>query len=263
MKKAQIAVLGVAVISGGMAFTLMNSEDMPAPAPPAAPPAPLDQVLVVTRDLSYGAEITDPDLSWIDWPKASVPVGAITKSASPEAVQDLRASYVRIPMSTGEPVRRERLIKGITGGVMSTMLSPGKRAVAIDVSLNSTAGGFILPNDHVDVMRTFRDAEASRTSGREVYGSELLLKNVRVLAIGQTLEKKGAEPVVSGSTATLELEPREAEFITVAQRAGQLTLILRPISDAQRDGSEEEDGDPKDETLTVVKRGAAASFRFK
>lgn len=266
MNKAQIAVLGIAAISGGAAFILTSTETPPTPADVAEPssPPPLDQVLVVTHDLAYGAEIVDTDVSWIDWPKASIPPGAIAKSANPDAVQDLRSSYVRVPLSTGEPVRRERLVKGVAAGILSTMLSPGKRAVAIDVSLNSTAGGFILPNDHVDVVSTFRDAEAPKGSGRESYGSEVILRNVRVLAIGQTLEKKGAEPVAAGTTATLELDPHEAELITVAQRSGQLTLFLRPIWDARKISVEEDWTDEsQDETMTVIKRGASANLRMK
>ncbi|MEK4034227.1 Flp pilus assembly protein CpaB [Methylocystis sp. IM3] len=268
MNRAQITIISVAVASGGVAFMMMSGDTPSAPVvtpAPSAPALPLDQVLVVTRDLSYGAEVNAQDIAWIDWPKASVPAGAMTKSANPDAEQDVKSSYVRIPLSAGDPLRRERLVKGVTAGVMSTMLPAGKRAVAIDVTLNSTAGGFILPNDRVDVMRTFRDVEASKESGHDVYGSEVLLTNVRVLAIGQTVEKKSGDAVAAGPTATLELDPRQAEFILLSQRSGQLTLILRPISDALPQASEDPtaEDDFQDGTMTIVKRGAAASLRMK
>ncbi len=265
MNKAQIAVLAVALAAGGAAFMMMNNTSPPPETPvvQAAPPVVTDMVLVATRDLTYGTEIVDTDMSWTEWPKASLPVGSLTRSESPNAQEDVKTSYVRIPISGGEPIRKDRLIKGVTAGLMSTMIPTGKRAIAIDVTLNNTAGGFILPNDRVDVIRTFRDAEATKDTGHEVYGSEVVLTNVRILAMGQTIEKKGAEPVVTGSTATLELDPHQVELVILAQRTGQLTLSLRPITDAiAKDASAEtalkEDNDG---ALTVVRRGVAANIR--
>ncbi|PPD44259.1 MAG: Flp pilus assembly protein CpaB [Methylocystis sp.] len=265
MNKAQIAVLAVAVAAGGAAFMMMNSSSPPPEVPVVAPRTDLDQVLVAARDLDYGTEITDADTSWVDWPKTAVPAGALVKSEAPGAKEDLKTSYVRIPISGGEPMRKERLVKGVTAGLMSTMLSPGKRAIAIDVTLNNTAGGFILPNDRVDVIRTFRDTDATRDAGHEVYGSEVVLSNVRVLAMGQTIEKKGNEPVVTGTTATLELDPRQAELVVLAQRTGQLVLSLRPITDAiNKNAAAEIPTDPNaDDTLTVVRHGVAANLRSK
>lgn len=266
MNKAQIAVLAVAVAAGGAAFMMMNSSSPPPEVPVVAPqPVNTDQVLVAARDLPYGTELTDADTNWVDWPKGSVPVGAISKSEAPNAKEDVKSSYVRIPFSGGEPIRKERLVKGVTAGLMSTMLSPGKRAIAIDVTLNNTAGGFILPNDRVDVIRTYRDTEATKDLGHEVYNSEVVLSNVRVLAMGQTVEKKGAEPVVTGSTATLELDPHQAEQVILAQRTGQLVLSLRPITDAiVKDAAAETPADSgTDETLTVVRHGVASNMRMK
>lgn len=266
MNKAQIAVLAVAVAAGGAAFMMMNGSSPPPQIPIiAAPQVAMDQVLVATKDLTYGTELTDADMNWVDWPKNSVPLGSLTKSENPNAMEDIKSSYVRIPIAGGEPIRKDRLIKGVTAGLMSTMLSPGKRAIAIDVSLNNTAGGFILPNDRVDVIRTFRDTEATKDLGHEVYNSEVVLSNVRVLAMGQTIEKKGAEPVVTGSTATLELDPQQAEQLILAQRTGQLVLSLRPITDAiAKDAVAEAPANPANgDALTVVRHGVAASLRAK
>lgn len=266
MNKAQIAVLGVALVAGAGAFMLMNSSAPPPNAPVATnAQIAIEQVLVATRDLSYGAEIGDVDVAWVDWPRSSVPVGSLSKSESPNAKEDVKSSYVRIPIAGGEPVRRDRLIKGVTAGLMSTMISPGKRAIAIDVSPNTTAGGFILPNDRVDVLRTYRDTEATQELGHEVVSSEVVLSNVRVLAMGQTIEKKGSDPVVTGATATLELDPRQAELVVLAQRTGQLALSLRPITDAiAKDASAESPlDDSSDTNLTIVRHGVAANLRMK
>jgi pilus assembly protein CpaB len=225
----------------------------------------LDQVLVAARDLSYGTSLADPDTNWIDWPRNAVPPGVIRKSEAASAKDDIKASYVRVPIANGEPMRRERLIKGATAGLMSTMLASGKRAVAIDVSVNTTAGGFILPNDRVDVLRTFRDQEETKDRGVEIVSSEVVLKNVRVLAMGQTVETKNGESVVTGATATLELDPRQAELVVLAQRTGQLALTLRPLVDAiaKNEEAESEPPDEKDNGMTVVRYGVSSTLRAR
>lgn len=267
MNKAQIAVLAVAVAAGGAAFMMMNGSSPPPEQAvvQAPPPVATEMVLVAARDLPYGAELADADSSWVEWPKAALPAGALTKSEAPNAQEDVRTSYVRIPISGGEPIRKDRLVKGVTAGLMSTMLSPGMRAIAIDVSLNNTAGGFVLPNDRVDVVKIYRDPEATKDMGHEVYASEVVLRNVRVLAMGQTVEKKGAEPVVTGSTATLELDPHQAQAVVLAQRTGQLTLMLRPITDAiVKDAAAETPADESADTeLTLVRRGVSTTLRAR
>ena len=147
MNKAQVAVLAVAVFAGGGAFMLM-SRPTQAPAPTRLPavvtpivPTMTDQVLVAKRDLPYGTALTDLDIEWMDWPRSTIPKGVITKNEAPHALEDLKGSFVRAPIGAAEPIRRERLVKGATPSMMSTLLSSGKRAIAIDVSINSTAGG--------------------------------------------------------------------------------------------------------------------------
>ncbi len=263
MNKAQIAVIGVAVVTGGGAFMLMNR---PGPPPPVriAAPQPMvqltDQVLVAKRDLTYGTSLKDTDYGWIDWPKLSVPKGVVTKGAAPNALEEMKGSYVRAPIANGEPIRRERLVKGQTPGMMSTLLSSGKRAVAIDVSINSTAGGFVLPNDRVDILKVFRDPELTKDRGADVMGSELVVSNVRVLAMGQTVETKNGEAVVTGATATLELDPKQAELVLLAQRTGALLLELRPLVDAHpKDDAVA--AEPADTQMTIVRFGVSTSLR--
>ncbi len=244
MNKAQIIVLTVALAAGGGAFLLMNGYNPPPLPVVMAPARATDDVLIATRDLPYGTELKDPDLNWQPWPKDSTPKGGVFKSESPTAKEDIVDSFVRVPIAEGEPVRRDRLIKGATAGLMSTMLPSGKRAIAIDVSLNTTAGGFILPNDRVDVIRTYRDEDATKNRGVDVVGSEVILMNVRVLAMGQSYELKNGENVVLGATATLELDLRQSELIVLAQRTSSapLALALRPLVDAL----------PKDEASVVA-----------
>jgi pilus assembly protein CpaB len=260
MNKAQIAVLATAIVAGGGAFTMLSGSPPEAPqiAPIMAPR--IDHVLIATRDLPYGTALAEPDTNWIEWPIGAVPAGVLRKSEAPNAKEDLRGSFVRSPVSNGEPIRRERLVKGQTAGLMSTMIEAGRRAVAIDVSPNTTAGGFILPNDRVDVVRIFRDVEAGRDGGGDT-NSEVILTDVRVLAMGPIFETKNGESVVTGATATLDLEPKQAERVILAQRTGQLALMLRPISEAKAAETPRQPG--ADDPLTIVRFGVPTKMRAR
>ena len=266
MKKAQIAVLGVAVAAGAAAYALM-----PGAAPPPvietvriAPPVDTDDVLVAAKDMQYGMTLTEADLAWQPWPKSSAIQNVIRKAATPKAIEDIKGSVVRGQFAIGEPIRRERLVKGPTAGLMSTMLAQGHRAVAINIDSNgaSSAGGFILPNDRVDIIRTFRDEDASKAGQGDVFVSQTILNNVRVLAVGQNIQTENGKPVVVGSNATLELDPKQTEYIVLAQRTGQLSLVLRSMIDAVQAGPAEIAAPQSDDkSLTIVRFGVPVQVR--
>ncbi|MGH6849172.1 MAG: Flp pilus assembly protein CpaB [Methylocella sp.] len=227
MKTARLATLGIALAAGISAAVLAR------PKPPAvalAPPPPLtDDVLVAAKELDAGTRVDAADLRWDVWPKDKIPDGLIRKSDSPNGVAELKGFTARASFAPGEPLRREHLSKG--QDFLSAVLRPGMVAVAINIDTqgSSTAGGFILPpNDRVDVVHTFLDARNGNS-----FFSEIILSNVRVLAIGQNIQEKNGERVMAGNNATLELTPTQAETIILAQRTGQLSLILRSLTDAK------------------------------
>ena len=161
----------------------------------------------------------------------------------------------------GEPMRRDKLVKGGNSGFMSAILPSGMRAVAIkiDSAGDSSAGGFILPNDRVDVISIFHDEEASKARGTTVIGARTILANVRVLAIGQNVQEENGKKVVVGANATLELDPAQAELIILAQQTGNsnLHLVLRSLADSagQAETVGEANGTNAD-SLTIVRYGA-------
>lgn len=261
MNKAQIIGLATAVLAGGGAFVMLGEMNVtPAPMQAITLRPNLDKVLIAKRDLPYGTEISDQDTNWIDWPADAVPEGVLAKSRAPQGQDEIKGAYVHIPVSKGEPIRMERIAKSGATSAMATMLPSGKRAVAVDVTLANTAGGFILPYDRVDVVRTYRDADASRQANREIFNSEVVLPNMRVLAIGQTIEKKNNETVVTGSTATLEVDPQQAHTLIIAQKSGQLTLVLRSIRDAIPKTAVVEEAPKANNTLTIVKYGVSSDL---
>jgi pilus assembly protein CpaB len=113
--------------------------------------------------------------------------------------------------------------------------------VSTEISPETGAGGFILPNDRVDVILSKRPKEDSRNAGTQQPVSETILTNVRVLAIDQTVEEKNGQRVVVGKTATLEISPRQAETLTQARQLGTLSLALRSLLDASKVDTVEDD----------------------
>lgn len=265
MNKMQIALLAaVVLLGGGAAYFFMHRTPPvkpPAIVAPVLPPM-TDQVLMAKRDLAYGTALKEGDYGWVEMPKMSVPKGVVTKAETPNAIEDLAGALVRAPIAKGDPIRRDRVVKGPSTSMMSTLLSSGMRAIAIDVSINTTAGGFILPNDRVDIVKVFREPELTKERGFDVLGSELVVANVRVLAIGPTVETKSGEAVATGATATLELDPVQAEKVLLAQRSGTLLLELRPLADARpKEDQASFAPETPDTSMTIVRYGVPTSFR--
>ncbi|MBE0702905.1 MAG: Flp pilus assembly protein CpaB, partial [Afipia sp.] len=163
---------------------------------------------------------------------------------------DMTGSIVRSPFLAGEPIRETKLVKANGSGFMAAILPSGMRAISTDISPETGAGGFILPNDHVDVLLSRR--QKSREGNGESVSSEIILSDVRVLAIDQTVEEKNGQKVVVGKTATLELKPAQAETLARSRQSGTLSLALRSLVDANKPGKVE---DASDEKLITVYRG--------
>lgn len=233
MKPARIIVLVIALVAGGIAALLASRSDQPE-APPQAPVAQLEtvDVLVAANDIGLGNTVKPEDLRWQVWPAAAASANFIRKSDRPDAIKQLAPSIARAPFFAGEPIREAKLIKANGSGYMAAILPTGMRAISTEISAETGAGGFILPNDHVDVILSRRDKEAEKATGVEVHTSETILTNVRVLAIDQTVEEKNGQRVVVGKTATLELAPYQAETLARAKQMGVLTLALRSIADS-------------------------------
>ena len=234
MKAARIIVLGVAVVAGGLA-ALMAGRQVQGPSAPK-PVAALEttEVLIAKADIGLGQTLTASDVQWQTWPVAAAGPHFIRKTEKPNAIEDLSGSLARAPLVAGEPIREAKLIKTNGSGFMAAILPAGKRAVSTEISPETGAGGFILPNDHVDVILSRREREGEKSSGQEAFISETILNNIRVLAIDQAIEEKNGQKVVVGKTATLELGPRQAETLARARQQGTLSLALRSLADGSK-----------------------------
>ncbi len=266
MKPARLVILGIAALAGIGAFLLiLSGSKPPEPVKVAvpAPPPPMDQVLVASQDIPFGDTIAPGDLRWQSWPKNSAPAGVILQSKDPDGANEFEGWLVRNRLGQGEPVYRDRIIQPGKSGFLAALLPQGMRAIAIaiDSQGGTTAGNFILPGDHVDVIHTFRDDDVARANGGDGMVSETLLHNVRVLAIGENIQKPGKEPVIGGSNATLELSPKQVEQIILAQKVGQLSLSLRSMADSNTTASG--DASDKDMNFTIVRYGVPIPGRAR
>ncbi len=224
MNRLQIVVLGVSVVAFGGAYFVFNNylgTQRKAQVIVQAPKLQTDEGAGRRRKtFRWAASLTESLVTWADWPKdnrlrADDRQVRRPRTSRPNSRTRCRAaSFLR-----GEPLRRDKLVKAGVGGYMAAMLPSGMRAVAIkiDNSGDTSAGGFILPNDRVDVVRVYRDEEATRARGTEVLAHQTVLANVRVLAIGQNVQDQNGKKVVVGGNATLELDPKQAEIVLFAQ----------------------------------------------
>jgi pilus assembly protein CpaB len=138
---------------------------------------------------------------------------------------------------------------------MAAILPTGMRAISTEISPETGAGGFILPNDRVDVILSKREKNPDRASSGDVVNSEIILSNIRVLAIDQTVEEKNGQKVVVGKTATLELKPDQSEGLARARQSGTLSLALRSLADANAPDVKIDDDRSKRDSINIVRYG--------
>jgi pilus assembly protein CpaB len=233
MKAARLVVLVIAVAAGGVAALLAGRGDEPPPAPPVQT-VKMDTVdiLVARGDINLGQAVSAQDLLWQQWPTQAASPAFVRRTEKPDAIEQLSGAIARSPFVAGEPIREAKLIKANGSGYMAAVLEKGMRAVSTEISPETGAGGFILPNDRVDVILSRRDREAEKAGAADTQVSETILSNIRVLAIDQTLGEKDGQKVVIGKTTTLELTLRQAEMLALSRQLGTLSLALRSLADA-------------------------------
>ena len=250
MNVTRIAILAVAAIAAGAAALLvrgMLGGGTPAVQASLPPPAITTDVLVASKEVPPGKALDVDSVRWEAWPKSSIAASFITKDAQPDMAKAVSGVVVRSPLVAGQPITDANVVHTSSAGFLAATIMPGMRAVAVPVSADSGAGGFILPNDRVDVILTH---DVSGGVGEKDFQAETLLRNVRFLAIDQTSKplKDGDSQV--GKTATLELTENQAEVLNQGRAQGTLSLILRPLVDSKDDA--------KPVTVSGGRRGASA-----
>ncbi|RZJ32186.1 MAG: Flp pilus assembly protein CpaB [Brevundimonas sp.] len=299
MKPARIIVICIAAVAAiGLALVVRamgSSSGQPAAVAAAAPAEtrPMAKVLVAAKDLQPGQRLTEADMEWKDWPAEEVnpvfitdgtvpipsaaapadaekadekPEGAVasvTRAANNIATGGAKADYigsvVREPILAGEPIVMRKIVRAGDSGYMAAYLEPGMRAMAIRVTVETAAGGFILPGDRVDVVLT-RETNISNAgtsdSDRAKFTSATVMQNIKVLAIDQSTRAGDDAQAVIGATATLEVGPSDAEALALAKSEGELSLVLRSYADTGGPSGRVSAG-PRQSAAVRVYRGGA------
>jgi pilus assembly protein CpaB len=240
MKPARIILLVLALVAGGLAaFLVTRGGRAPEPRTQVVTEVVEEakaQVLVASQQIGIGERLSAESVEWVDWPEGALREDYVTIADMPEAPTELTDAVARFEFFPGEPIRDAKLVRS-SQGYLSAVLNEGMRGVSVAVSAVSSAGGFVVPNDHVDVVLT--------TSTQVGERSEVILSNVRILAIGKRLGEVGtsggqedpeaetSRPITfdRSTIATLELDPVQAETLINATTRGRLTLTLRSIAD--------------------------------
>jgi pilus assembly protein CpaB len=258
MNTARIVVLTIAVGAGGVAAYLASGSDpKQTPIEPVAQLQTVD-VLVAKSDIGLGKSVTAEDLQWQTWPAATASNNFIRRNERPEATKEVIGSIARAPFIAGEPIREPKLVKADGSGFMAAILPTGMRAISTEISPETGAGGFILPNDRVDVILSKREKNPDQKGSPDLVNSEVILSNIRVLAIDQAPKEKDGQNSVVGKTVTLELKPEQTETLARARQSGTLSLALRSIADLNAAEKPSDDRIKRSDSINVVRYGVSS-----
>ena len=268
MKPARIVVICIAAVSAiGLALVVraMGSSSNEPTTPAAAAPVevrPMAKVLVAAKDLEPGKRLVEADLEWKDWPvdevnpvfitdgstpvpakpaaesaaaKATDAVNRVAKAATELATTGAKSDYigsvVREPILAGEPIVSRKIVRAGDSGYLAAYLEPGMRAMAIGVTVETAAGGFILPGDRVDVVLSRENETGGENAAGPKFSVTTVMRNLKVLAIDQQTRAGDDAQAVVGATATLEVGPQDAEALALSKAEGDLSLVLRSYAD--------------------------------
>lgn len=243
---AFVAAIGVVFLLRGVVFDKKDSGKSLEASQPMA------QVLVAKRDLPIGTQLKAGDIGWQAWPAATINAAYVTNGANPAPaptnpvkkaatavesaavgsapMESLYGAIVKEPILTGEPVLQRKIVRGGHGGYMAVVLQPGMRAIAMTVSVETGAGGWVLPGDRVDVLQSQENTDpGGKSLGRT---TRTVVQNLRVLAIDQKVEPEKDSKTVVGAVATLEASPQAAAALVDAKgRDKPMFLALRSYAD--------------------------------
>lgn len=185
---------------------------------PAVEKAPAIMIVTATKALKAGHKLSRDEFELVPWPAGALPLGAyrdLDKIFAGEQAPHLKADLV-----AGEVVLQNKIDTAAVGSPLAMMLPPGMRAVTIQVNEVLGVGGFVRPNDAVDILLTELPADAAARASR------VILQNVKVLAMGQDISASRTTAIVANS-ATVAVTLEGAQKLALATTMGKISLALR------------------------------------
>ena len=239
MSKMRIVMFGLAIGSAVMAGVLAKKVigKKPEAAKEVVTKVETTDVLIAAKDLATGERLAAGAVLWKAWPNDNIQEAMITKDEKPDAEQVFGEARAILPIFEGETINEKKIVLPGTSGFMAAVLPKGMTAVSVAISDRTSAGGFILPNDRVEVILT-RKINGAKAA---VVKSEVVLTNVRILAINQVYRQAQEGDEVSlkeGQTATLEVTLEQAEILARVETEGDLSLALRSLAESDGKASE-------------------------
>lgn len=251
MNKSRVLVLGIAFAAAVGAALVAKNMVAPSKTKKVVQKEFMNttHVLVASKNIKLGDMVSSSHFKWQKWPKSALNSSLIDRARHTNAKRDYDKAIARASYVKGEAINPRKFIKKGSGGVMAAILTSGMRAVSIKIKEETAAGGFIMPDDHVDVLLSRR----LKSEKGDKYVTSTVLNKVRVLAIGQTIDPPKGKKTTIGRTATLELSPAQAETLTLANKMGSVSLVLRSLS---------REGDGRGDQITNLHEEKRSSVRM-
>lgn len=214
--------IGLLLIAIAAIISVSQTPDVPSPVVLPAPERQVE-ILVATEKLDTGTLLTADKTRWMQVPESAATSGEFIKSGGDAGMEAYLGRLIVESVDKDKPILPRHIAQSVSSNYIARLLRPGQRAFAISIDNKgtATAGNLILPNDHVDIIRSFNSIAGLQ--------SEVILTHIRVLAIGQTVQGDGLSS--AGDTATVEVDVQGAQLLATAQRTGQLSLALRHPQD--------------------------------
>jgi pilus assembly protein CpaB len=235
-----LLLLGASAIFFGRAWLLAQTAPPPAAAVVEAPKPPATMVLIAKTDILVGTFLKEDMVGWQAWPSDTLDPSYMVqgqtdpKTQAPFDTKSLIGTVARLPIAVGQPITSSRIVHPGEQGFLAAALKPGMRAITVAVNDTTGIAGLVFPGDRVDMLLTHEIPNAGGGNGERRHVTETVLENIRILAIDQSLshqnDPKQAVTATIAKTATIEVNPKQAEMVAVASTLGLLSLSLRSLA---------------------------------
>jgi pilus assembly protein CpaB len=233
VRASTIVMIGFAVLFGLLAVFIaqswlnsqseMRMRSLEAQKTPNA----TKTIVVAAKPLRYGMELNADSLREIPWSQDAVPKGAFNN------ISEILSGGKRVvltPIEANEPVLALKVTGSGQRATLSSLVEDGMKAVTIRVNDVEGVGGFVLPGDRVDVVLT-------RQTDKDKASTEIVLQNVRVLAVDQSADINSDKPTVA-KAVTLEVSTNAAQKVWLAASVGNLSLLLRKAGEISSESTQ-------------------------